>query len=110
MKVIFRKYENGSVCALFPEVSEHANPAYCGYYGAVDNNSDGPVSCHYQRTMDSTRPTSAKEHRALLKLLHKTFDFEFQLIQLASLVMSARRTEAAKQYRHSSDRTWTTCG
>jgi len=64
-KVVFRKYKEGDIIALFPTIPGDYNPATCssfihvGQHGAAD----------YNHVIDSTVPASPREYAALWKEL-----------------------------------------
>jgi hypothetical protein len=64
-KVIFRKFRNGDVIALFPEVAGSSNPSTCQSYTHVGQH--GAADPH----LTATYPATAEEYAPLLAELKR---------------------------------------
>lgn len=65
--VVFRKYSDGEVIALFPEARGSNAPGTCDSY--THNGQHAPA--HYAGVIRSTKPTGRGEHLPLLAELRR---------------------------------------
>ena len=61
VKVIFRKYRDGSILALFPEIE--FCPGYCSSYMHIGQHS----AARYEHCIESTKPAKEEEYKPLLE-------------------------------------------
>lgn len=66
-RVIFRRYRDGSIVALFPEIPADHTGRYCTCYVHVGQHS----AADYTGVIDQTRPATVKEYDALRRELEQ---------------------------------------
>ena len=72
--VIFRRWPDGSIIALFPTIPDDYAGRFCSSYARIGSHS----GADYQGVISRTTPTSAKEHEALKQEL-EGYPYEYRL-------------------------------
>lgn len=89
-KVIFRKYSDGTIIALFPEHASDEAGMYCSSYVDVGGHS----GADYWHVINATRPATPEEYASMKQTLERSYGYELEVRQRASQEMhESRRTE-----------------
>lgn len=89
IKVIYRKFPEGDVIALFPEIPGN-NPWYCNSYMHVGQHGDAAVNI-----VNDTLPASPNEYKDLHAELQSIYDdCKLVIYKRFSYAMQLKRTES----------------
>jgi hypothetical protein len=92
--VIFRKYRDGNVIALFPGLGGDMDGATCSSYMRIGQHG----AAHLSHVMRTTLPAEEKEYAALKRELEsKPFEYKFNVIKRATRAHGRARTEQLKR-------------
>ena len=87
-KVIFKREQNGDICAFFPEITGTRDPYTCTYYAHIGQHSSADVGC-------AAALPRAKEFSALKKEL-ENLGYNVQVARKFTQAALAKRKEMCR--------------
>ena len=89
-KVIFRKWQNGDIIALFPEDPSDVHGRYCNSYMHVGQHGGADYGL-----INTTKPATPTEYKDLARELRQ-IGYKLDIRKRATYAMHEKRREAAR--------------
>ena len=96
IKVIFRKWRNGGILALFPESPADIYGNYCDSYEHVGQHG----GAYYWACIQTTSPATVEEAKDLIEELTR-IGYDLEIVQRATRSMHDKRLALARRNKSS---------